>query len=224
MIKAAIYIKDIDYETLLNLMMPQIEKGLTNKKNPILEVFSKVISKNGKPTKFSTLMMGLIPKKDEMVTCLIPHFDKVLIEYLNNQLAQNRITARVTDLKTDRIMRRNEAMMRILLELDSIDYMTILDNLLPTMIDSLSREEDKAGHIGNLLFSRKELSVNMVKAAVDVIPLQQRDVITVAVLTEYRVELRAFLNDLILKNNIRTKIIRVKFESAPNIIIGKRTN
>lgn len=222
MIRAVFYVKDIDYQMLIDTMMPYIEKGLTKKDNPASDLFSKLISKNGKPTKFSNFMVSLIPKKDEMVACLMPHFDEVLIQYLNSMLSDHGIPAKVTGFKTDSITRKQESLLRFVVVIDSIDYEAAAQNLLPTLLSKLMEKQDSAGRIGHLLFGMKELPAAMVKAAIAAIPPLQRDDIAAAVLTEYREDLRKYLNEVIIRKEIKASIRKIKIESVISDITDDR--
>lgn len=222
MIKAVFYLKDIDYQTLIDTMMPFIEKGLSKKENPVTNIFSKLISKNGKPTRFSNFLVSLIPKKDEMVACLMPHFDEVLVQYMSGLLSEHGIPAKVTGLKTDTFTRKQESLLRLCVEIDAIDYQTAVQNLLPSLLITLSNKQDGTGRIGHLLLGIKELPVTMVKAAIDAVPPQKRDDLVATVLTEYREDIRKYLNEMIVSKQIKAEIRKIKIESVISETIGDK--
>lgn len=213
MIRTEIFIKNIDYDTLVRIMMPYLEKGLTEKDNLLTGLFAKIISKDGKPTKFSNLLLSLIPKKEDMVACILPHFDELLIELMNSQLEKNKIIARVTNLAIDSLTGKNGKALRLRLEINSIDYEKTIENLMPYLLQWLSEKAHSVGRIGGLLLEWKGLPVTMVKAAIGVIPVNQRDEIVVALLTEYRKELKSFLNEMLVRNHISAEICKIVIEN-----------
>lgn len=221
MIKTKVYLRDIDYNTLVKLMMPYIERWLSEKDNIFYDLFTKIISKKGKPTKFSNLFVSFIPKKDELAAAILPHFDELILEYLNNILSKNNIIARIGTIKVDTIDRNQETLLRIVMDIEDINYEATIDYLLPLIIQRLSEKDDSSSRVGNLLMQMNELPSKALKAAMGAIALEERDNITAAVLTEYKVEIRDLMNLIILQNNIKAEISAIKIEciqdnSLPN--------
>jgi hypothetical protein len=215
MIRTKLYVKKINYNTLIKLLMPYIEQWLTEKDNFFLDMISKIISTNGRPTKFTDLLVCFVPRKDDLAAAILLHFDEVMIEYLNHMLSRNGILALIISIKTDTIERKNESLIRIEMDMDIVDYVTSMEHLLPQIIHWLSKTEYNSGRIGNLLLGMKELPVKMMKGAIEAIPIEERDELVTSILTEYKIELRDILNSIILKNNIRAEINAIKIENHP---------
>ncbi|MDD3173916.1 MAG: hypothetical protein PHF63_09675 [Herbinix sp.] len=213
MLKTKIYLKEINYNTLVDLMMPFIEKWLTEKDNIFYNIFSKMISNNGKPTKLSKFLVSVIPNKSNVAASILPHFNEVLIEYLNNLLIKNGIAVRITSIKIESIERRYETMLRIEINIDEIDYEKTIDNLLSVMIQRLSEKEDKSGKIGRLLLSLNGLPNQVLKAAIGAIPKEQRDELAASIISEYKEELADILNSIVSQNNIKAEISEINIHS-----------
>lgn len=215
MIRTKIYVKNINYNTLIKLLMPYIEQWLNEKDNFFLDILSKIISTNGRPTKFTDLLISFVPKKDDLAAAILPHFDEVMIEYLNHMLSRNGIIALIISIKTDTIERKNESLIRIVIDIDIIDYVASMEHLLPQIIHRLTQMKDSSGRIGKLLLDMKESPIKMMKGAIEAIPAEERDELVTAILTEYKIELRNLLNSIILKNNITAEINAIKIENHP---------
>lgn len=213
MIKAKFYVKEIDYNAMIELAMPFIAKGLSDKNNFFFDVVTGIISKNGKPTGFSRLLLSLIPNKDGVAASILPHFDEVFIEYLKEQLRKYRIVARIRSIKFETIERSHRKMLKIEITVEEIDYEQTIKNLAPVILQTLSEKEDKAGKLAKLLLGLKDLPANMLTAAIEVIPKWQRDELLADILMEYQEELTGTLNALAENNNVKAEISEIKVVS-----------
>jgi hypothetical protein len=213
MLRAEVYSKNIDCYSLVEMVMPHIEKGLSNTENPLYHMASRVISKNGKPSKFSKFILSVIPKKEDMLVSILSHFDDALVEFLNKQLDVNNIAAKIMSIKTGMFEGKVESMLKIEILIDEIDYGKTIDNLLPHMIQKLSEREDKSGKIGHILLDLRELPSEVMKAAIRAIPVKQRDALIAMILSEYKDEIADTLNAMIVKNNIEAEISDININS-----------
>ncbi len=206
MIKISAYIRKINYNTLLELMMPHIEEWLTQKDTFFYDILNKILSNKNKPTKFSKLLVSAIPKKTNISAWIMQNFDEALMEYLNNLLKEKHVYMRITSIHINSIERGNEAMLKLEITMDNIDYEKTIEEILPVLIEKLSQKDDKGGRIGYLLLSLKELPIQVVKAAINAIPTEQRDSLMAAFLSEYKEEMADAINRIITINNIKAEI------------------
>jgi hypothetical protein len=213
LINTKFYIKNINYDTIVELTMPYVVQWLSEKDNLFYDILKSIISKKGKPSKFSKLLVSIIPKKTDMTAALLPHFDDVLVEYLNNLLMKNGVTAKITSIDFDSMERRQETMLKIEITIDNIDYDKTVEGLLPVILQKLSEKEEKSSRIAKILKSLDGLPGNMVKGALGAIPKGQRDELAVMLLTEFRDELTETLNTVVNKNHIEAEISEIKFDS-----------
>lgn len=213
MIRAKVYAKNINYNTLVELLMPHIVKWLSDKDSFFYDIFAKMISNKGKPTKFSKLLVSVIPNKTDMAATILPHFDDVLLEYLNSLLVQNNIVAKIISIKTDTLERNHETLLKIEINADEIDYEKTMEYKLPIILQKLSEQEEKSGRLAKLILGLNELPTQVIKAAVGAIPSEQRDDLAVAFLTEYKIELKEMVNTIITNNNVKAEISAIKIDS-----------
>jgi hypothetical protein len=208
MIKAEICVKDIDYDSLLRFMVPLIENELENQDNPILRMAARLIGKNGEPTGLSSLLVSVIPKKEQIIVSLLPHFDKALRQNLNAMLMEYGISAEITGIESRAITIEHEAVLRLGLTISNINYEASVDVLLPALLQILYQKENK---LAKPLSALKELPAKMIKAAIGVVPPNQRDELVIVFLKEYKEEIRSVLVNLLKGKNIRAKVSRIRF-------------
>jgi len=206
MLKIKAQVKDINYDTLIELFMPYLVAWLSDQDNKFYGLVSKLISKEGKPNRLSRFIVSALPKKTELAVRILPHFDDMLMEYINNQLDKNLVFARVKELKAETIVRSSRAMLRIEFVIDEVDYEKTSDNLLPIILQQLSEKEDQSSKLPRILMSMKRLPRQVLGAAVRAIPKEQRDEVTSIFLNEYKEELTALVNTLLIQNNIQAEV------------------
>jgi hypothetical protein len=209
MIITEIYVKKIDYDSLLRFMVPMLESGLANQSNPLLRMAAKVIGKDGEPTGFASFFVNAMPKKEEIVAQLLPRFDEVMIRSLNAGMAEQGIHAEVSRIESKAISDGREATLKFGVVIDHIDYESIIDALLPGMLQKLSEKESK---LGRVLLGMNQLPASMLKAAIGVIPVNERDSLLVSILKEYKEDFINLLDTMLQEKKIKAEISRVEFE------------
>jgi hypothetical protein len=212
LIRAKLYVNKIDYNTVIDLAMPYIVKELSDKDNFFFDVVTNIISNKGKPSGFSKLLVSLIPNKNNVAASILPHFDEILKEYLNEQLTKYGVTARIKSIRFDTIERSHGKVLKIEITVDEIDYEQTAVNLIPLLLN-LSEKEDQAGKFARLLLKLKELPANMLTAAIEAIPKWQRDELLADILMEYQEELAKVLNEVIEKNDVKAQVSEIKVVS-----------
>lgn len=216
MIRIKLYLKDINYNSFVDIVMPYLLKWLSDKDNVFLDVFSKMISKNGKSSSFSKFLVSLIPNKERLVASILPHYDTVLIEYINDMLKKNNIIAKVKKIDFMNVKGSNKDMLKIEVAIKDIDYEQTIVNLTPVILQKMAEQDSKASKIAQLLLSREELPVNILKAAVGAIPKEQRDELISEIFMEYKEEITESLNMVITNNNIKAELFNINMKGSNN--------
>lgn len=214
MLRVELYLKDIDYISVINLMMPSLEKWLAEKDNLLLDLLKNMISKKGKPSGFSKFLVNIIPSKDHLVASVISNNETVFIEYLNETLKKNGIMAVMKELDFDTVEGNNKDMLKIEVTLDNIDYEETIVNLAPVLLQKMSEQENNPSKLAQFLLGTKDLPVNMLKAAIGAIPKEQRDDLLANILALYKEEISDSLNAVITKNNIKAEIKDLNIRST----------
>lgn len=212
LIRVQLYFMNINYDSLVEIAMPHITKWLLNKDNLLLELFSKVISKEGKPSRFSKFVLSLVPDKNQAATALLPKFQEVSLSFLNELLPKQGLMAHVDSIQYHTIERRQIQMLKIELDIDSIDYEHTIVNLTPIFLQQLKKQEGKAGNIAALLLSKNELPANVLRAAILAIPKEQRDELLAEIMMQYKEELIGLMNHTLEKNNLKANVNDIKID------------
>ncbi len=212
-IRTRLYINNIDYDTLVEMLMPYIDKALSEKDNPLYGIVNRVINNDGKPSKFSKFLFSVIPDKSNMVALIFPYFDELMIKYTNELLIRNNLSAKIMSIKIKNCEGGQKAMLKIEIKLDEIDYEKTAENLLPQIIQKLSEKEDQSGKLGRFLLKFNGLPNQVLKAAIAAIPIEERDALVVAFLSEYKEEIITACNEMITQNNVQANISEMKFGS-----------
>lgn len=194
-------VQDIDYDTLVDLILP--------------------FSKEGKPNRFTRFLVSKIPKKTELAVWILPHFNKILMEYINNLLEKYQVAALVKGLKAETVERGYKKMLRVEFIIDEVDYEKTVDNLLPIVLQQLAEKEDESSKLPKILLRLKKLPRQVLGAAVRAIPKEQRDEVTALFLNEYKEELTGTLNSILIKNSIKAEIKNIKVQADGGSVLSK---
>jgi hypothetical protein len=212
-VRIRLYSENIDYNSIVELLMPHLVRWFSEKDNLIYDIATGVISRKGKTSNLSRLIVKLIPNKNNLMASIVPHFENVLIEYLNNQLLKYHITARVKELTIKSVERGQRKLLKIELTISEIDYGKTAQSLLPIMLQKLVEAKGQMAQVSKLLNDRKDLCENVVMAAFSAIPEEQRDELLAAFLSAYQVEARVLLNSMLQKNNITAEVSALRIFS-----------
>jgi hypothetical protein len=218
MVTGKFYIHNIDYHTLIKMVMPYMAKGLSDRKSIFSDIVKGLISRQGKPRKITDLLVSIIPDKDHTAAAILPHFNEELIQILNDLLSKNRIVAVIKAIDFKSVERTSGKMLKIEITLGDIDYEKSA-NLAPKLFDQLTKLKGSAGKAARFMLSQGELTgngelpVNIIMAAIGAIPVSQRDELAAGILSEYRKEIKKALNELIVRNNIQAEIRDIKIQN-----------
>ncbi len=95
MIKLELTLKDVDYDTLIEQYLPLIQSHLTYSDNPVLRLLSNGMSPSMAKMVVHTLSQQ---QKDALVAELINHNQERLLQQMTRLLAQQGLSAEVTEL------------------------------------------------------------------------------------------------------------------------------
>jgi hypothetical protein len=202
MLKLSAEVQDIDYSTLVNMIMPS--------------------HRQGKPNRFTRFLVSTIPKKTELAVWILPRFNEILKEYINNLLEKYQVAALVKGLKAETVERGYKKMLRVEFIIDEVDYEKTVDGLLPIVLQQLAEKEDESSKLPKILLKLKKLPRQVLGAAVRAIPKEQRDEVTALFLNEYKEELADTLNSILLQNSIKAEIKNIKVEAAGGSVLSNQ--
>lgn len=213
LIRAKCYIKDINYNSLVDIAMPYITKWLAEKNRILSRPLTNILSKNGKASGVSKFLVSLIPNKENLIASMLPRFDETLVEFLNDMAEENGIVVLVKTIDFIVVKGGNKDMLKIEVTIDNIDYEKTILNLTPSMLLKWSEQDNKSGNLAKLFLQTKDLPSNVLKAAIGAIPLEQRDELLAAILMEYKEELTESLNMMVTNNNIKAEINEISIKN-----------
>jgi hypothetical protein len=213
MLTCKVYIKDIDYNSVVDKLMPLIAQELLDKDNVFYTVLKNIISKNDKPTGITKLLVSIIPKKDDIVVSLLQQHAAEIILYTNEVLSKYMIIASIKTLKTRTIERNGGELIKLEITIDDIDYEQTIVNLIPLILKMLNKQNGIAGKTVSILTKNIELVANMVKAAIKELPENKRDELLAGILMEFSKEIIDTVNQTAEQNNIKAAITEIVIQN-----------
>jgi hypothetical protein len=213
MLACKVYIKDIDYNSVVDKLMPLIAQELSDKDNVFYTVLKNIISKNDKPTGITKLLVSIIPKKDDIVVSLLQQHAAEIILYTNEVLSKYMIIASIKTLKTRTIERNGGKLIKLEITIDDIDYEQTIVNLIPLILKMLNKQNGIAGKTVSILTKNIELLANMVKAAIKELPENKRDELLAGILMEFSKEIIDTVNQTAEQNNIKAAITEIVIQN-----------
>jgi len=212
LIRARVYVKEIDYNMVLDMAMSYVNKGHSENDGEKRNPFSRTISRLEKPSKLKEFLISVVPGKDNIAAYLFNRNDQVIKEALNDVLMKNKIAANINNLDIEVVKGVNK-MLKFEVTIDQIDYVQTVENLTPLLLQKMAEQDNKAGRVAQMLLSRQELPSNVLKAAIGAIPEDQRDELLTDILMEYKEELVGTLNSIVTKNNMKAEISQLKIDN-----------
>ena len=206
MLRTEVVLSDIDYISIIDLLMPQMEIWLKNKNNALLELLKHAISKNGKTNGFSKFIVNAIPGKYLLLVTVLHKNKAIFLDYMNETFRKKGIIVVASEFDFESFERGKEAMLKMEITLEDLDYEETIMNLTPQLLQKLAEQESNSSKLAQFLLSTKDLPVNMLKAAIGVIPKEQRDDLLANILMLYDHEITDSINAMIFTNNIKAKV------------------
>lgn len=205
MLICRLYLQNIDYNSVINRLMPVITKELSEKDNVFFSLLKKILCKNNKPSGFTKLLFSIAPNKDEIAVSLLCKNAEEIQQYANEALKRFKIAASIKAIRAKTIDKGCDKMIKLEVEIDNIDYEKNITNLMPLLIDILNRNKISSKAI-SILTNNSELAEKMAKAAIREIPEDKRDELLADILTEYKQEIIDAVNRAILKYYIKAEL------------------
>lgn len=208
-----LYIKNIDYNSVLDKLMPVISRYLGDLDNVFSSLLRTVISKKEKPRALTKLVVSLIPNKNDLAVSLLQQYSYDILSFANKVLQNLMIIAEVKSIKARTIERAGGKIIRLDIEIDKIDYGQTAVNLMPLSLGKLSSEDSKAGRIVAITTKQYKLIERMLKSAFSDLKDDEKDELLVSVLKEFRKEILDTANQAIAKNEIVAEIADISFQA-----------
>jgi hypothetical protein len=93
-------------------------------------------------------------------------------------------------------------MLKLEMVLEEINYNELILSLLPRMLSNLSEKDDKSGRLGKVLSDMGNLPGNMITAALDALPQEEKNNLVVKILDIYKEEITQLVKNTMEKNHI----------------------
>jgi len=208
-----LYIKNIDYNSVVERLMPVITKELTELDNVYSTIIKKIISKNDKPRTLTKLVVAMVPNKDELAVSLLQQYSEDIRKYANNALRNLMINAEIKSLRGRAVEKACGREIRIEVTIDDIDYEQTAANLMPLVLNLIKKDNKMAEKALSIITKNYQTIESMLKAALKDLPAEKKDELLVSILKEFNGEIIDAANQAIEKNKIKAEIRDIEFQT-----------
>jgi len=216
MIICKIYIKDIDYKSVVERIMPMITKELSEKDNFFFSLLKKIISKNNKPSITTRFLLSIVPNKDEIAVSLVQQYSEEILSYANELLDNIKISAKIKTLRARTLKSSCSKYIKFEITIDNIDYEKTCVNVMPYILSFLDRKlkmSDKMAGKAVSIFTRNyDLIEKMLLGAIKAVPEIRKDELLVNILKEFKKEIIRSANRAIEENKIKAEIKNIALQ------------
>ena len=215
MIICRLYIKNIDYNSVVERLMPVITKELTELDNVYSTIIKKIISKNDKPRTLTKLVVAMVPNKDELAVSLLQQYSEDIRKYANNALRNLMINAEIKSLRGRAVEKACGREIRIEVTIDDIDYEQTAANLMPLVLNLIKKDNKMAEKALSIITKNYKFIEKMLRAALKDLPDDEKNEMLVNILREFRKEIIDAVNQAIVRNGVKAELKDINFVSKP---------
>jgi len=214
-ITCRLYIKNIDYLSVVERLMPVIARELSDLDNVFTDTIKKIISKNNKPRVFTKVLVSLIPNKDELAVSLLQQYSYDILLYANKALHNLMIIADIKSIKARTLERACGRLIKLEIQIGNIDYEQTAVNLMPMTFDVINKDNKMAGKAISIITKNYKFIEKMLRAALKELPEDEKNEMLVNILREFRKEIIDAVNQAIIRNGIKAELKDINFASKP---------
>lgn len=215
MIICRLYIKNIDYLSVVERLMPFITRELSDLNNVFTDIIKNIISKNDKPRAFTKILVSLIPNKDELAVSLLQQYSYDILLYANKALHNLMIIAEIKSIKARTLDKACGRLIKLDIQIDDIDYEQTAVNLMPMTLDMIDKDSKIAGKAISIITKNYKFIEKMLRAALKDLPDDEKNEMLVNILREFRKEIIDAVNQAIVRNGVKAELKDINFVSKP---------
>jgi len=210
-----LYIKNIDYLSVVERLMPFITRELSDLSNVFTDIIKNIISKNDKPRAFTKILVSLIPNKDELAVSLLQQYSYDILLYANKALHNLMIIAEIKSIKARTLDKACGRLIKLDIQIDDIDYEQTAVNLMPMTLDMIDKDSKIAGKAISIITKNYKFIEKMLRAALKDLPDDEKNEMLVNILREFRKEIIDAVNQAIVRNGVKAELKDINFVSKP---------
>jgi hypothetical protein len=216
MLKVKCKIINIDYEMIANRLLPDLFKDVSEDSKFSTKLANELLVKNKVTKSIAKSIIKIIPQKTKasITIDLITHNIDNIILSINEYFESNRIAMAVNDIKIKEINKAVYDMVKLEVLLNEIDYNSLITNVLPKILKSMSGADDKTGKLAQLLIGMEEVPNKMLNAALDVLPRKSKDDLLISILSIYKEDIVKYINILATQQQISAEVSEIKLENV----------
>lgn len=215
MIICRLYIKNIDYLSVVERLMPFITRELSDLNNVFTDIIKNIISKNDKPRAFTKILVSLMPNKDELAVSLLQQYSYDILLYANKALHNLMIIAEIKSIKARTLDKACGRLIKLDIQIDDIDYEQTAVNLMPMTLDMIDKDSKIAGKAISIITKNYKFIEKMLRAALKDLPDDEKNEMLVNILREFRKEIIDAVNQAIVRNGVKAELKDINFVSKP---------
>lgn len=204
MISIKVNLLHVDYDNMVERFLPEVFKNVTEESKFSMKVANELLVKNKFTNRIAKGIVKIVPKntKDKIAMDILRD-NKVNIEtQLNQWFMDNRVGLRIMDLQVKDFSQEGSDCIKIEVNLEEIDYSSLVKGLLPKILQSMSEKDDKQGSLGKILVDMKEAPGQMIEAALDVLPQSDKDELITKIFGVYKDDIIDIINQKITEQQI----------------------
>ncbi|TJX15882.1 hypothetical protein E9840_01625 [Tissierella creatinini] len=186
MLKVELLVKNIDPNNILEKIPAD---------NPIVGFLKKIIKTI--PSIFLALGTFIFD---------VPMVKRKIIGGLNELFMEKKLTLKLVGMDSKKVEREGEKMLKLDFLFNELDYESVLSELLRIMLESNLKKDGEIGDTSKYINGLGEVPYNMLKAALETLPQEQKDEIVTNIIRINRNKIVSLINNLAEKNNIKAEL------------------
>ncbi len=136
----------------------------------------------------------------------VPIVKRKIIHGLNDLFIEKKLTLKLVGMDSKKVEREGQKMLKIDFLFNELDYESVLSELLRIMLESNLKKDGEIGDTSRYILDLEEVPYNMLKAALETLPQEQKDEIVTKLLRINKNKIISLINNLAEKNNIKAEL------------------
>jgi hypothetical protein len=215
MLKLKAKLIKVDYEKIANRFLPDLFKNVTEDSKLSTKIANELLVKNKVTNGIAKGIIKMIPQKTKasITIDLITHNIDNIREAINEYFEGNYIALKIVEIRIKELNKVGNDMIKLEITLKEIDYNTLIGNILPKLLISMSGTEDKTGKLAQLLLGMEDVPNKMLDAALGVLPQDAKDDLLIRMLSIYKEDILKQINNLAKEQQIAAEVSDLKVEN-----------
>ncbi len=203
---------ELEYEKLAKRFIPEAFMKASEDTGLTKRLAGRLFVKDGESSSFTRGLLKLIPNQvtNSVAYHLILSNQSRLQLIMNQALEKSLQGISVNTLRFLDTERAERDMLKLEIELNEVDYNSVIGQLLPKLLEGMSSQSGKTGSLGKVIQKLGEKPDRMLAAALDILTQEEKDTLMEQIVDIYREDIIEGINHAAEQQKIAAVVSEIR--------------